>query len=89
MQSIREVILIEIFDLLKHENQDFDSAQISDESVLLETGIDSLGFAILITRLELLLGYDPFTLDPNPMYPRTLIEFITFYEKYSKVRQEK
>jgi hypothetical protein len=88
MQSIREIVLTEISDLLKHENKDVDLSQFTDNSILLETGIDSLGFAIIVTRLELILGYDPFTLDPSPMYPKTLVEFVSFYEKYSEMRQE-
>jgi acyl carrier protein len=50
-----------------------------EDSVLLETGLDSLGFAILVTRLEEELGYDPFTLAAEAYYPITFGEFIDFY----------
>ena len=53
---------------------------LTDETVLLQSGLDSLGFAILVARLEEQLGFDPFTMTDEPVYPRTLGEFITFYE---------
>ena len=47
------------------------------------TGLDSLGFAVLVTRLELTLGYDPFTLMTDAVYPRTLAEFVSVYERFA------
>ena len=52
---------------------------LNDETVLLTTGLDSLGFAILIAMLEQELGYDPFVLSDNPYYPRTFGELVRFY----------
>lgn len=49
------------------------------ETILLETGLDSLGFAILVTRLEEDLSYDPFELSDEAFYPQTFQEFIKFY----------
>lgn len=56
-----------------------------DETVLLESGLDSLGFAVLVTRLEEDLGYDPFTLMEEPVYPRTLGDFVAIYERYRRL----
>lgn len=56
---------------------------LSDDTVLLESGLDSLGFAILVAKLEEELGYDPFVLMKEPVYPRTLAEFVGIYRKYS------
>ena len=53
---------------------------LSDETVLLESGLDSLGFAIVVSRLEEELGYDPFVIMSNPVYPRTLAEFVKVYQ---------
>lgn len=53
-----------------------------DETVLLDSGLDSLGFAVLVTRLEEDLGYDPFTIMEDPVYPQTLGEFVAIYERY-------
>ncbi len=36
-------------------------ASLSDDTVLLESGLDSLCFAIIVARLEDQLGVDPFT----------------------------
>lgn len=55
---------------------------LQDDSVLLETGMDSMGFAILVARLEEELGVDPFTQMEEPVYPRTLKEFVTIYEQH-------
>jgi acyl carrier protein len=54
---------------------------ISDETVLLDSGLDSLGFAILVAGLEEELGYDPFSMMEEPVYPRTLGEFVDIYQK--------
>jgi acyl carrier protein len=49
---------------------------------LLKTGLDSLGFAVLVIRLEDRLGYDPFVLMADAVYPRTVDEFVAIYEAY-------
>jgi acyl carrier protein len=54
---------------------------LTDDTVLLQSGLDSLGFAALVAQLEEDLGFDPFTMTDEPIYPRTLGEFIGFYEK--------
>jgi len=56
--------------------------ELVDDAILLETGLDSLGFAILVTRLEQAFGKDPFTLMETPYYPRTFKQFVEIYEKY-------
>lgn len=55
--------------------------EIDDDTVLLESGLDSLGFAILVARLEEELGRDPFTEMEDVVYPRTLGEFVSIYER--------
>lgn len=52
------------------------------DTVLLNTGLDSLGFAIFVSSLEDELGYDPFTLSEDAYYPQTFSDFVTFYEKF-------
>ena len=49
------------------------------ETILLETGLDSLGFAIVVARLEEELGFDPFSLSDEARYPVTFSEFVQFY----------
>lgn len=51
------------------------------ETVLLDTGLDSMGFAIFVSELEEVLGYDPFAIAENiTVYPQTFAEFVAFYE---------
>jgi hypothetical protein len=56
---------------------------LSDDLVLLESGLDSLGIAILVARLEDVLGLDPFTefASDEMAYPVTLGAFIKVYER--------
>lgn len=53
-----------------------------DDLVLLKSGLDSIGFAVLVTRLESELGFDPFTLMSDPFYPRTFGELVGIYERF-------
>lgn len=52
------------------------------ETILLSSGLDSLGFAILVARLEEDLGYDPFIQMSEPVYPQTFGDFLDIYEKF-------
>lgn len=56
---------------------------IDDQTVLLESGLDSLGFAMLVSRLEEELGYDPFVAMEEPVYPSTFGEFVEIYRKFA------
>ena len=61
------------------QNKGKTAPEIRNETVLLDSGLDSLGLAILITRLEEALGYDPFTISSEAYYPRTFGELVEFY----------
>jgi acyl carrier protein len=54
---------------------------LTDDLVLLDSGLDSLAIAILVARLEDTLGLDPFTDSDDTPYPVTLGDFIRFYER--------
>jgi len=56
-------------------------APLNDDLPLAESGLDSLGFAVLVARLEESLGIDPFTDAEEVFFPVTLGEFIKVYEK--------
>tara|TARA_B100000768_G_C11264317_1_gene370319 strand:+ start:92 stop:349 length:258 start_codon:yes stop_codon:yes gene_type:complete len=58
--------------------------ELSDDVILLESGLDSLGFAILVATLEEELEFDPFTMMAEPVYPKTFGEFVGLYEKFDK-----
>ena len=53
---------------------------------MLDSGLDSLGIAILVTRLEDTLGLDPFTDSDITSPPVTLGDFIQLYEHASQSR---
>lgn len=53
-----------------------------DETVLLQSGLDSLDFAIVVARLEDEFQADPFTAMEEPVYPRTLADFVGIYEQF-------
>jgi hypothetical protein len=79
--DIASVVVEKIRELL--EEDDLPIPELVDATVLLETGLDSLGFAVLVTRLEDTLGYDPFSLMSEPVYPVTLAEFVGVYQEHS------
>jgi acyl carrier protein len=47
---------------------------------LLDSGLDSLGIAVLVARLEDKLGIDPFTTSEDVHFPVTLGDFVKVYE---------
>jgi acyl carrier protein len=61
-------------------------APLRDDLVLLDSGLDSLGFAVLVARLEDTLGIDPFTVAEDAMFPLTLGDFVKVYEHGAQQR---
>jgi acyl carrier protein len=59
-------------------------APLSDDLNLLESGLDSLCFAILVARLEDTLGVDPFTASDDVTFPVTLGDMVQAYENASR-----
>ena len=55
-------------------------APLSDDLELLDSGLDSLCFAIVVARLEGLLGVDPFSSSEDVLFPVTFGEFVKFYD---------
>lgn len=82
--NMKELILEKFNEALSQINAEVQYEDISDSQVLLETELDSLGFAILVALLEEELDYDPFQLMEDAVYPRTFGDFVQIYEKYSK-----
>ena len=76
--SIRATIISEFEKVVKEQNKE--SAPLTDDLVLLDSGLDSLCFAIIVARLEDALGFDPFSTDEEIYFPVTLGDFIKFYE---------
>jgi hypothetical protein len=83
MQVIREKIE-RVFGEIYRQHAEGPVPPLGDDLVLLESGLDSLGFGILVARLEEELGYDPFSESDEPYYPRTFGDFVGFYERHAR-----
>ncbi len=59
-------------------------ALLTDDLNLLDSGLDSLCFALIVARLEDLLGYDPFDSDLRIEFPVTFGDFIRLYENHRR-----
>ncbi|MGC6367707.1 MAG: acyl carrier protein [Candidatus Marinamargulisbacteria bacterium] len=76
--QIRETLIIVM------EENEITPPEITDDTVLLQTGLDSLGFAILVATLEEKIGFDPFVMMDDVIYPTTFSEFVEIYEKVNQ-----
>jgi hypothetical protein len=59
-------------------------APLTDELELLNSGLDSLCFAIVVSRLEDSLGLDPFSVSEDAPFPVTFGDFVGLYEYVAK-----
>ena len=80
--SVKSIIISQFEQVAKDQNRQL--APLSDDLELLESGLDSLCFAIIVARLEDALGYDPFSAAEDVHFPVTLGDFIRFYEDAAK-----
>ena len=71
--------IVTLFEQVAKE-QDKKLAPLSDDLGLLESGLDSLCFAIIVARLEDTMGLDPFSQDEEVEFPVTVGDFIRLYE---------
>jgi len=81
MSDLRKVItktFNEVLEQTNPEQSEYD--YLEDDLILLDSGLDSLGFAILVALLDEELGYDPFQIMEEPIYPTTFYEFLKIYE---------
>lgn len=86
MVDIKSIITNVFYESLEASNLKI-KTELNDDTILLESGLDSLGFAILVAKLDEKLGYDPFALMEEPVYPTTFIEFVNIYEKFQKKKK--
>lgn len=83
---MKEMIKEKYMGVLEQIGSELTVAELTDDIILLESGLDSLGFAILVATLEDELEYDPFTLMEEPVYPTTFGEFVEIYQRMSPVK---
>ena len=76
--SVRSTVLSQFKQVAQEQGKTL--APLTDGLALLESGLDSLCFAIVVARLEDELGVDPFSSAASPQTPATLGEFIKIYE---------
>jgi acyl carrier protein len=80
--SLRTVIISQFEQVAKEKSLKL--PPLTDDMVLLDSGLDSLSFAIIVARLEDELGTDPFSSDADLGIPITLVDFIRIYEDAAK-----
>jgi hypothetical protein len=67
------------------QEQEKQLAPLRDDLVLLDSGFDSLCFAVLVARLEDQLGLDPFTRSEQAAFPLTLGDLVRVYDNAAAV----
>jgi hypothetical protein len=76
--SVRSTIASQLREVaVEHERT---LAPLTDELKLLESGLDSLSLAVVVARLDDLLGVDPFNSGDAVDFPVTFGEFVRVYE---------
>ena len=75
---IQSLIFEQFEEVARDQNKTLQA--LNDELPLLESGLDSLCFAIIVARLEDELGVDPFTAAEDVFFPVTLGDFIKLYQ---------
>jgi acyl carrier protein len=76
--SVRLTIVSEVEKVAKEQKKAL--APLADNLPLLDSGLDSLCFAILVARLEDAIGVDPFATSQDGGFPVTFGEFVKLYE---------
>ena len=76
--SIRSTIVAQFEQVATEQRHKL--ATLTDNRPLMESGLDSLAFAIVVARLEDLLGIDPFTASEDAQFPVTFGDFVKMYQ---------
>ena len=76
--SIRSTVLSEFASVAEQQGKRL--VALTDSVPLLESGLDSLCLAIIVTRLDEALGIDPFAAGDEIEFPVTVGDFIGLYE---------
>ena len=76
--TVRSTIMALIVEIAGQQKKSL--APLTDDLLLLESGLDSLCIAVLVARLEEHLDYDPFSDLDSDRLPVTLGDFVALYE---------
>jgi acyl carrier protein len=76
--SVRETVESEFQRVSREQHRKL--APLADNLKLVDSGLDSLSFALVVSRLEDALGFDPFDTQEELKFPVTFGEFVKLYE---------
>jgi acyl carrier protein len=76
--SIRSTVASQFEQVAREQSRKL--ARLSDELKLMDSGLDSLSFALIVMRLEEALGFDPFETAEEVRFPVTFGDFVKLYE---------
>lgn len=76
--SVRSEVIAQFIQVAEEQNKSL--APLVDDMPLLESGLDSLCFAVIVARLEDVLGTDPFSAADDAPFPVTFSDFVRSYE---------
>ena len=80
--SIRSTITTQFEQVAQEQKRRL--APLADDLRLLDSGLDSLSFALIVARLEDAVGFDPFDSDEDMRFPVTFGDFVRLYESHGK-----
>jgi aryl carrier-like protein len=80
--NVRQEVVTQFKQVAQEQNKRL--APLTDGLDLLNSGLDSLCFAILVSRLEDSLGLDPFATSEDAQFPVTFGDFVNLYEHVAK-----
>jgi acyl carrier protein len=80
--SVRATVISQFEQVAKEQERRL--ARLSDDLRLLDSGLDSLSFALIVVRLEEALGFDPFDVVDDVKFPVTFGDFVRLYENHPK-----
>ena len=80
--SVRSTVISQFEQVAVEQNRKL--SRLSDDLKLLDSGLDSLSFALIVARLEDALGFDPFDVADDLKFPVTFGEFVKLYADHSK-----
>lgn len=80
--SVRSKVTAIFEQVAREQHRKF--APLSDELKLLDSGLDSLCFAIVVAKMEDEFGFDPFNADEVAEFPVTFGDFVRLYETHPR-----
>jgi len=80
--SLRSTIVAQFEQVAQEQKRKL--SRLSDDLKLLDSGLDSLSFALIVARLEDAVGFDPFDTDEEMKFPVTFGDFLKLYENHPK-----